>query len=516
MRASRHPNVSRIGRLFDDLGFQPLLVEQKIRDASNHEVGDIDLAFSYEELVLLIEVSKQHTDRNEKIRASFEKWSEARNLDRIRRIIGLPGNLGFFRLYVDTTRSTTTDGISEILTQFRNPQNGNFLILGDDVQYFEDMKSKTGHFAKYDLLSLIGAKPKEGEAPISAIRYHVDGNEAFSFVIGAERLLESAYVSRRRSNDLGYQRALDYGRVREIEEKIRGHQIIAFPNSILINILRRAESNPPAIPNEEPTPCTVQLPREYCSSRIVDGQHRLLAIARLPDVVIRTIKLPVLAFNQLGQDDEIRTFVEINNNQSRVDRNLVLDLLAGFSWDEDTTQYAQKEAVLVARQLSENRVVKIYFGGVTEEREGRIFLATFVKALVGNNLAGWSESIWGTDAYRMSREIFEKIKSDNRITAQWRNYLLSNKGVRVFFRAIYIFERNRAAGRVNISNTDLVSRLAGVADSSLYSEVERLYGEGGVTFGVRAIYGRLKREYRPTFRRLTLDLRRLRGEERRD
>jgi DGQHR domain-containing protein len=506
----------RIGKLLDDMGFQPLLVGQKIRDDSNHEVGDIDLAFGFEDLVFLIEVSKQHTERNEKIRASFEKWSETRNLNRIRSIIGLSGNYEFFRLYVDTTRSTTTDGISEIMTQFRDQEHRNFLILKDDVEYFEDMIGKTGRFSRYDLLSLIGAKPRERGAQLNALRYHINSNEVFELVMDAQTLLECAYVSRRRGNDLGYQRALRYDRIEEIAEKIRSHQIIVFPNSILINILRHAQSNPQPIPNEGPTSCSVLLPQEYCSSRIVDGQHRLLAIARLPDVLIREIKLPVLAFNQLDQLEEIKTFVEINNNQSRVDRNLVLDLLAGFPWEVDTLQYAQKEAVLVARRLSENRIVKIYFGGATEDKEGKIFLATFVKALLGNNLAGWSESIWGTTSYRKTKEIFEKIKTDRRLSAEWRDYLLSNKGFRIFFRAIYVLERNKAASRINISNGDLVSRLAGVADSRLYSEVERLYGEGGVTFGVRAIYRRLLREYRPTFRRLTLDLRELRGEERID
>ena len=367
MEASDSPNVPRIGHLLLGLGFQILLVEEKFKDDRDQDIGDVDLAFSFEDHVFLIEVSKERGG-NEKIRASFEKWSESSNLQKVQARIGLDDPARFFRIYVDTSKSSSNPGAGEMITQFRKPEEQNFILFQDDIRYFEEMRQKAGRFARYDLLSLIGTKPAQGSEPIKAIRFKMGGNEVFSFVMNAGLLLERAYVFRRRGKDLGYQRALDFDRVEEIEEKIRTRQIIAFPNSILINLMRLVTSNPPAVEGEPPTVCDVDLPSEYCSARIVDGQHRLLGIARLPDVLIRPINLQVLAFNKLDQEQEIRTFVEINDNHSRVDSNLVLDLMADFDWPAGSVQSFRKEAVHVIRKLKENNVVPLYFGGASEEK----------------------------------------------------------------------------------------------------------------------------------------------------
>ena len=79
----------------------------------------------------------------------------------------------------------------------------------------------------------------EGESSakiIDAIQFYIGDTPAFCFVEKVENLLKSCYVSRRRTNDSGYQRALKKNRVTGISQNIKQGGGLSFPNSILINV----------------------------------------------------------------------------------------------------------------------------------------------------------------------------------------------------------------------------------------------------------------------------------------
>jgi DGQHR domain-containing protein len=392
------------------------LVDEHLRDDRGRQVGNADLVFEYENHFFVIEVSLQREQRNEKILAWFQ-WFNPTLVEIVRRTCEIQRNKRPFRVYVDLTRSSDGEGADSLPNEVRDSELSNAVIFKDDIEYFEDVYTKVRLFARYDLLSFLGVHPEESSIPIrGATQFYMGNVYALSFVLSAEILLKSAYVFRRRGRGVGYQRFLNFQRIREIEDKVRDGRILSFPNSILINIERELTVEPRRSPEQCPSSCRFEFPTEYCSSRIVDGQHRLMGISRLPEETRRQIYLQVIAFSQLSQALEIRTFVEINNNQRRVDRNLVLNLVADFTWPDGTKESFQRSAVLLARQLHTYRLASIFFGAADESREGKIYLTTFVSSLLSNNLIGGRYHIWRGREFENMSEVLSRIRNPTKIS----------------------------------------------------------------------------------------------------
>ncbi len=511
IREASDPGINRVGELFLNLGFVPRLVEENIEDHGS-VIGEIDLVFEYEKHYFVIEVSTQRQERNEKILAWFQKWSDPHHMDLVRTRAGVRNTQKPFRIYVDFSRSSGSPGLHPIPPNLRDPSFDNGIIFEDDISYFTDVYSKVRIFARYDFLSYLGIKPSQMSLPIhGAVQFYMNEIYALSFVISADTLLKSTYVFRRRGFGSGYQRFLNFRRIRDIERKIQERRILSFPNSILINMERDVRVEPRKPPRECPASCVLEFPAEYCSSRVIDGQHRLMGIARLPEEMRETIYLQVIAFCRLELTREIKTFVEINNNQIRVDRNLVFNLIGDFEWPQDSKESFQKTSVLAARRLDQTGVLKVFFGAADEEREGKVYLATLVTALVGNNLIGGRYDFWGGNEFQELSSLFIRIKDPSTgFSVEWRTFLTSNRGVRIVLKLMYLLERNTAAGTVEMSNLQLVDSIRDIANDELLTELTTLFGLGGVRLAIDKIVEKLRQRFPQQLQDFTIDLRELR------
>lgn len=512
IRGSTDEGIKRLGILLLNLGLEPRLVDKHLSD-NGQQVGNVDLVFQYENHFFLFEVSLQRSDRNEKILAWFQRFGGTRVQSLVRSEAGISTEKIAFRVYVDLTRDSDGEGVDVLPTEVRSPEKMCAVLFKDDIEYFEDSFDKVRLFARYDLLAFLGVHPQESSAPIrNATQFYMGDVYTLSFVVSADTLLKSAYVFRRRGQGSGYQRFLSFTRIREIEKKIRDRRILSFPNSVLINFERQITVDPRKERNECPATCRFELPTEYCSSRIVDGQHRLMGIARLPEEIRKGIFLQVIAFSQLPQALEVRTFVEINNNQRKVDRNLVLNLIADFTWPEGTSESHQRTAVLVARQLKRDRLVSVFFGAADEDRAGKIYLTTLVSALLANNLVGGRYYIWRGREFEALSEVFAKIRSPtDGFSPPWRNFLSTNRGISILLKLIYLLERNRVAALTTATVSSFLRIFAETADDSLLSEIISSYGGGGVRVAAETILTRLKTEHSEQLGGIESDLRRLRA-----
>jgi DGQHR domain-containing protein len=503
--------IKRVGELLVNLELAPMLVDEDIRDG-NSIIGNIDLAFELENRILLLEVSEQHKDRNEKILSWFQKWSSAHHLDLAQRQIGPHYSKRPFRIYVDLSRSSTSPDLGPIPMSLRESKHDNAILFRDDIEYFEDVFSKVKIFALYDMLSYLGIKPRQISYPIqAALQFYLDDVYALSFVISADTLLKSAYVFRRRGAGSGYQRFLSFKKIMAIEKKILKGNFLSFPNSVLINIERSVRVDPRKSQEDCPASCVVEFPGEYCSSRIIDGQHRLMGIARLPKELRERICLQVIAFTELAQGREVQTFVEINNNQTKVDKNLVLNLIGDFEWPVDSLERVQKRAVTVARELDRKNVLGIFFGSADERREGKVYLATLVAALLNNNLIGGRFDFWREREYEETSELLLGIRDPRlQLPNSWRSFLLSNRGLRIVFRLVYLLERNRLASTSRVANIQLVGLLKEIASDQLLLELTESYGLGGAARAVQKIADKLVEHFPSELGEFTTNLRALR------
>jgi DGQHR domain-containing protein len=508
--------VRRVGKLFIDFELEPI-AHRRIVDG----VGEIDLAFALRRdafiFVFMLEVSSQAHHQNEKIGHFFSRWSDANNLNLFLGPLGFSG-VKNMRIYIDFSRKSKGDtipSISSIQHHLSRTDYPNSLLFADDFTYFEETTKLVGKWARSDLLNYLHVPRSLTSLRIEAIEFYLEDRPAFCFVADVRTLLDSCYISRRLGEEKGYQRALSETRIQAIRKEIRGRKIVAFPNSILVNCNEVLKS-PPLPSHDCPRTVDIYLPTSYCSCLVVDGQHRLLGFSGTNDTELSQRHLPVIAFQQLPRDEEVKLFIDVNSKQKRIDSNLILDLKADFTWDPDKNykEHAQRLIVLIARQLNENGPLRgrVYFGGARETKENKITLTTFVSVIGENQLVGGKRHFWQADPKSQDfqqpmtqiKTVFSSIFAAFVHKPNAKAFLLSNMGLRIVFRAIQILERNAISGTCSIDKTDFVNDLKQVLSDGMIYDLQKLYGVGGKVEGTRRVFKVLMGRYPKKYKTLKL------------
>ena len=511
--------MKTVGKLFIELGFEPI-AHKKIVGA----IGEIDLAFTLQKggdlVSFLLEVTKKQYDRSEKTDHFFSRWSNANNLESLLRDLGVPGGKSL-RVYVDMSRNSSDSDLSSIQHHLQNHNQGNRILFKDDIEYFQQMLASIGPWARSDLLSFLRIPISNTSVKKEAIQFYLEDVPAFCFVSDVRTLLDSCYISRRLGEKKGYQRALNESRLRGIGKEIEGKKVIAFPNSIIINC-EESLIDSPASRQECPRTVSIHLPTSFCSCCVVDGQHRLLGFSRINESELPQRHLPVVAFQKLPHDQEIRLFTDINSKQKRIDSNLILDLKADFSWDPQRyyREHTQKLIVLIARELNSRGPLRdqIYFGGARESRKDKITLSTFVSVLGDEQMLGGSNHYWQSDP--MSSDITEPMKNVKAFFSSMLGvfakqedalrFLLGNVGLRIVFRTVQVLERNDRALIAHVDTAVFLEDMRKILTSSLIGDLQTLYGAGGKIKGSELVLTELKNRVPQRYGELEIDFRHLR------
>jgi DNA sulfur modification protein DndB len=103
----------------------------------------------------------------------------------------------------------------------------------------------------------------------------------------------------------------------------------------------------------------LHLPKKYKSAYIIDGQHRLYGYSNSEYKNKNTI--PVVAFINLSRDEQVQLFMQINENQKAVSKDLRNTLNADLLWTSDN--YLEQIKALCSR-------ISIYLG---EDRNSPLF-----------------------------------------------------------------------------------------------------------------------------------------------
>lgn len=515
------PREQDVGHLFLKLGLELVACgdKSKIR-RQGREIGQIDFIFQdrHLEKVFLTEVSTDTSDISQKMNHFFSRWSDPVNMNRIRTQFNLPRAYKMIRIFFQLA------GKQEVPPSVMHSLSvENHVLFKYDFNYFADALGKVMKWARNDFLSYLEIKPKRLTSQDKpAIQFYLDDdNIAYVYVDTAKSLLQYCYISRRKKDDKGYQRMLEKGRIGSIARKIQNSSIFAFPNSILISCPDAFQlcANP-AQRSDCPSSVTIKVPNYYSACRVIDGQHRLLAFANLDDRYQEDHSIPVVALENIKKHREMRTFIEINSGQKKIDRNLILVLTADFDWDIklNSKEFFEKQAVLVVKKLNETQGSplkdKVFIPEALAKKKGKITLTTMVTAILGNNFIGkrhrlFQKSYTDTNTpYRRIREIFVLAKQKlPRYCQDTSSFLLTNKGLRVLFRVVQIFERNRKKKQVNCKISSLFSDLSCVFDNKFVESLEDYYGEGGANRAVEEIYKKLKKSNKHRYKQVVTDLR---------
>lgn len=211
------------------------------------------------------------------------------------------------------------------------------------IKYYEDLVNCLGTASRYQLLAQLFAKQeiRNLDTQIPAIQGKMGKYTYYSFSIKPETLLKIGYVLHRHkvnsSEDMmpAYQRIIKKSRLNSVRKFVdEGH---FFPNSIIVSVESKGKLRFD-LADKQGNDCIAKmgilhLPNKYCSAFIIDGQHRLYGYSGSKYAETNTI--PVVAFENLPKQKQVELFMEINENQKAVPKNLRNTLNADLLWYSD-------------------------------------------------------------------------------------------------------------------------------------------------------------------------------------
>jgi len=507
-----------VNKLFLDLDFNFIdcnIVVDKI--------GEIDGLFKLKDNYLLIlEIDDTKDLSSKKIGEFYSKWSDKENIKKILDKYKTHQEIKIIKVFISYKNETPSDGPIKDSLAHHFKDLSNKILYKDDIEYFQKSFSVIGKWAKNDLINFIDLHRESKNMCLKkALRILIGKRKAYLLSATAYELLESCYIYRRRDRTQGgYQRILKPDRINDLKKFIENEEIIAFPNSLIINCSQRLED----VPEEKTEICEVKFPIDYCSSRIVDGQHRLLGFAKVEDYIQKNHNLPVVAFDDMKIAEEAKTFITINTKQKSIDPNLLLILKSDFDWDKGTKFFNERQAVLVIRKLNDIKNSPLYkkiFLGYNSPRSRKITLATLVSAVLGNNLIAGDKHLLQEDEdidnleapYQKIRRIFEEMKKalpnycDIKKIDRIEGFFLSNKGLRIIFRLIQFLIRNKRKGNIQIEFIELFEDLSSIIDNDLVNDLQKYYGEGGATKATEELMKELKKSRKEKYKKFKINLR---------
>ncbi len=246
----------------------------------------------------------------------------------------------------------------------------NFDIIHFDeeiIGYYQDLTKQLGLSARFQLLGNLfeGQTIPELENQIPAIEGKMGSHTYYSFSIEPDKLLKLGYVLHRNKANKKlmptYQRMIKRARLKSVQEFIDcgGY----FPNSLIINIeakrklkFERANTQ---VKNAISNIGVLHLPKKYRSAFIIDGQHRLYGYANSKYKSNNSI--PVVAFVNLNRSEQVKLFMDINEKQKAVPKNLRNTLNANLLWNsESLIQQFKALRLQIAQDLGEDKDSPLY------------------------------------------------------------------------------------------------------------------------------------------------------------
>jgi DGQHR domain-containing protein len=214
------------------------------------------------------------------------------------------------------------------------------IITEADLEYFQRLTGILRDAARYQFLGryLRDEKVEGLRNRVPATRGRVGDTTFYSFLMSPHELLRIAYIShmgRTSNSDLEtYQRMVKPARLKSIGAYI--DEGGTFPTNIVINIKRDGLRFDVQERFGETATGMLELPGQYGSAWVIDGQHRLYGYAYAGrDAEHDHSVVSVLAYENLPARAEIEMFVDINTQQVKVARNLVNELISNLNIDDD-------------------------------------------------------------------------------------------------------------------------------------------------------------------------------------
>ena len=245
----------------------------------------------------------------------------------------------------------------------------------ETIRYYNDLSEHLGSAARYQLLGNLFAKTeiKGMDSNVPAIEGKMGTFTYYTFLIEPERLLKLSYILHRNKANHKlmptYQRLIKKDRLKAIRKFVDEGGYV--PNSLIVSI----DTNGKGVVFEQSSTRTennlsrmgiLKLPKTYQSLYVIDGQHRLYGYS--DSKFASSNSIPVVAFVDMKKHDQVKMFMDINENQKSVPKGLRNTLNIDLLWNAEL--YAQRQEALrldLGQQLGEDTKSPLYGRIVTGE-----------------------------------------------------------------------------------------------------------------------------------------------------
>jgi DNA sulfur modification protein DndB len=386
-KEKRHDRAfeDRVWAAFARLQFTNLNRDQSFKlqyGESPTQAQQIDVFAADEEVILVIECKSTETIRA----GQFKKEIEAISGQRAGIIKRLKSEYPQHKVkfILATNNYTLSDAVKE-----RVGEEDIFHISEDTVDYYLTLAEHLGAAAKYQLLGALfaGQKIPNLEPVVPAIRGSMGGRPYYSFSIEPARLLKMAYVLHRNqaNSDLmpTYQRLIKKSRLKKVAAFVEDKGF--FPNSIILNVeTKRGKGDLPFdLAGKSPGEAKLgflHLPQTYRAAYVIDGQHRLYGYANSDRAASDLV--PVVAFVDLPRAEQVRLFMQINENQQAVPKNLRNTLNADLLWEsDDHAERARALRLRIAQHLGEQKSSPLFDRVILGENQKSLLRCITIDAI---------------------------------------------------------------------------------------------------------------------------------------
>jgi DNA sulfur modification protein DndB len=197
---------------------------------------------------------------------------------------------------------------------------------------------KASAFYQFSAILFKGQSINKDKISVPAIEGRMGGKKYYMFSIEPEILLKLGFVLHRTAANEAemptYQRLLVPSRLKGIRKFIDDGGY--FPNSVILNFNKKDKINFEATSKGDDSVSrngTLKIPNTYAIAYIIDGQHRVYGYAGTQFKDSNTI--PVVAFEGLAATEQLKIFMDINENQKAVSKTLRITLEEDLYWGSE-------------------------------------------------------------------------------------------------------------------------------------------------------------------------------------
>ena len=380
--------------MFYNLGFRTLNYDEHLEVPWGRGSGDhhqLDVVAVDDEAIFVVECKAADKSKN----ANFKK--EIDNLCQYKEGVtkALRQIYGDKKVkFVFATRNYKFSETSEDLQRLKD--NKVYHFNENSYNYINNLIKAYKSSVKYQFYGLMFKDEliNDKKIKVPALKGTMGGHDYYMLSIEPDKLLKIGFVLHRtKVNDSmapTYQRLLVPSRLKGITKFIDEGGY--FPNSIIVNFdspknKLKIQFEPSSNVGESTNSRLgiLSIPNAYGIAFIIDGQHRVYGYAGSKYKDTNTI--PVVAFDNIDSQEQLKIFMDINENQKSVNPSLRLDLAEDINWDSeraDSRMLALRSSIIKVLTRDSNSVLynKISVG----EDSAKLTLKPFVNALNKSSL----------------------------------------------------------------------------------------------------------------------------------